>query len=167
MGKDPYRPVEIFRVEQGFSHAHEHDIGEAFVPQGEEVVLFYYLRGFEVAYEPHGPGSAEGAPHGASDLGREARGFSSLLIGEQDRFDGCSVCKVDTDLFRAVVAPKDPGRPRCPYGTGAGKAVSQGFREIRHFPETLRAPVYPPEDLGAPESGFIGEQSRYIFRFKS
>jgi hypothetical protein len=72
-------------------------------------ILLDYLVGPEVAEKAKGAGLAEGASHGAADLGRQACGHPAFRIGEQHCLDGRSLAESQLELDRAVFAGQGPG----------------------------------------------------------
>ncbi len=91
-------------VVQRFAHAHEHDV-ERLVVQTKRVCEHPHLpgnlAGGQIANEPHLPGQAERARHGASDLRRDAERHGGG-IGNEHRFDLLAVGEPEQELLGAI-----------------------------------------------------------------
>lgn len=130
----------------------------------EEKVLGDDFAGSEVAVEPTHSCCAEGAPHRATDLRRDATAHP-LGIGEEDTFINLVVAIVDEEFVYAVRAGAMSGDGEGGDDVVFGKFVAEGFREVFEVVEfTCGFFVNPLAEL-ASAKGFFTELNGDLFKF--
>ena len=144
------------RKRRRLAHAHEHDV-EGRVEQARRPCQHAHLRGDfarrQMAHEAHLAGQAEGAPHRAADLRRDAEGLRRR-VGNEDALDLAPIGEGQHELAGAVfrhVLPHDRRRREWQLGGERGPQVAA---EVAHLVVTGRAALPDPgEDLLRAEAG--------------
>ena len=153
--QDPQRLHRLVVVVQRLAHAHQDDV-EPLVAHGERVGehadLADDLAGGQVPRQPHLAGEAEGAGHGAADLGRDAEGHRRR-VGDEDRLDHVAVGEAQEEFLGAVngtFALDDLGRRQREAG---GERRAEALRQVGHLVERGDAvAVDPAENLARAEA---------------
>jgi hypothetical protein len=122
-----------------------------------------------MAHQPHLPRQAEGARHGAADLGRDAQRHRRR-VRDEHRFDRAAVPEPEQELFGSVLRPVAVDDDRRADRELLRQHEAQVAREVGHRRDIRHTEViHPAEDLACMEpavsAGFEDRLERRTFQF--
>ena len=146
VGEHAQGPHRLIVVVQGFAHAHEDDVErglEQVQHPRQDADLSGNFSGGQIADDAHLPGEAEGAPHRAPDLRRDAERLLRR-IGDVDRLDQPPIGEPEQELGGAVGRHVVPRHDRCGDGGALRERRPQRPREVGHGGEVRDAATMNP-----------------------
>jgi hypothetical protein len=156
---------DVIEIEEGFSHAHEHDVANAAFGEGLEIeVLGDDFAGGEVAVKTAHSSRAERASHGASDLGADAT-TNAFFVGEEDGFENLVVAVMDEDFVDVVGAFAVVGKKEGGDYIVFFELFAEVFGEIFEVVEGLSSFFVDPMGDLPTAIGFMPELDNDLFKF--
>ena len=145
-------------VVERFPHPHEDHVADAFLPRGEDVLpvphLVDDLGGGQITRQPHLPGRAEGAGHGATDLSRDAHGVTlhgplaavtHAVVRHEDGLDARAVGQLEESLVRLAVVRSGIRDER--DGEEVERLIQCRTQRLRHIGHLRERPGVSSEDV--------------------
>src|SRR6056297_2478274 len=91
---------------QRFAHAHQNDIVDLVIAAYGTDLIDNFSRG-QIPHQAEASGQAEGALHGTTRLGGNAKSIAAFLHGNQDGFDALPVGEPKKEFTCSITADLD------------------------------------------------------------